>query len=169
MNCNHVREQLIEIADNGNLSAHSDVAAHLAGCTDCTRLHDALRGTMALMDEWKAPEPSPFFSTRLRARVEELKREEAQPAGMFGWVKGIKLWQPVAVGVLAIAVAFSVNFFKAPAAVDSTHTVQVQAPTGSAVSDLQALDQQKKTLDDLDLLDDLGGDEQPSNDPGADL
>ena len=167
MNCNHVREQLIEIADNGNLAAHSDVAAHLSGCADCTRLHDALRGTMALMDEWKAPEPSPFFSTRLRARVEELKREEVQPAGMFGWLKGIKLWQPVAVGVLAIAVAFSVNFFKAPAN-EPPHVVQVQAPTGSAVSDLQALDQQKKTLDDLDLLDDLGGD-QVSNDPGADL
>lgn len=168
MNCNHVREQLIEIADNGNLAAHSDVAAHLAGCADCTRLHDALRGTMALMDEWKAPEPSPFFSTRLRARVEELKREEAQPAGIFGWLKGIKVWQPIAVGALALAVAVGVNFYRPAQPVNQPDQAHVNAPTGSAVADLQALDQQKKTLEDLDLLDDLTQD-QPADDPGATL
>src|SRR3954466_4736126 len=97
MNCNHVRERLMEIADSGNLSAHADVAAHLAGCADCTRLHDGLRGTLALMDEWKAPAPSAYFTPRLRARLQEVKRAEAQPAGMLGWLKGIKMWQPVAV------------------------------------------------------------------------
>lgn len=165
MNCNDVREQLIEIADSGNLSAHAEAASHVAGCAECSRLHDALRGTMALMDEWKAPEPSPYFSTRLRARVDEIKREEAQPAGIFGWFKGVKMWQPVAVGALAIAVAVGVNFYKPATVVDHP---PVQAQKGTAAYDLQALEQQNSTLEELDLLDDLS--ETPSaEDTGADL
>lgn len=164
MNCNDVREQLIEIADKGTLSAHADVSSHVSGCADCACLHDALRGTMALMDEWKAPEPSPYFSTRLRARVEEVKRAEAQPAGMFGWLKGIKAWQPIAVAAMAVAVAVGVNFYQPPSTAEAP---QIQAQKGTATYDLQALEQQDSTLEELDLLDDLA--EAPADEPGADL
>ena len=44
-----------------------------------------MRKTMALLDEWESPEPSPYFLTRLRAHVKE-EREKA-PVSMFGWLR----------------------------------------------------------------------------------
>jgi hypothetical protein len=38
---------------------------------------------MALLDTWEAPEPSPYFLTRLDARMRE--EREAAPAGWLGW------------------------------------------------------------------------------------
>ncbi len=42
-----------------------------------------LRQTMALLDEWQAPEPSPYFGSRLRAQMrEEAAAERARLAGL---------------------------------------------------------------------------------------
>ncbi len=46
-----------------------NVTTHVAGCENC-RLHlEELRATMALLDVWEAPEPSPYFMTRFQARM----------------------------------------------------------------------------------------------------
>ena len=57
--------------------------AHLAGCARCRRELEELRATMALLDSWESPEPSPYFLTRLEARLRE--EREAEPAG---WLQG---------------------------------------------------------------------------------
>ena len=55
------------------------VQAHLADCEACRAELKALRATMAMLDEWMAPEPNPYFLTRLNARLDE--EREAVPAG----------------------------------------------------------------------------------------
>ena len=55
------------------------VQAHVAECDGCRRELDELRATMALLDAWEAPEPSPYFMTRLDARMRE--EREAAPRG----------------------------------------------------------------------------------------
>ena len=40
-----------------------------------------MRATMALLDTWKAPEPSPYFMTRLGARLREERAGAARQAG----------------------------------------------------------------------------------------
>jgi hypothetical protein len=42
-----------------------EIGAHLAGCVTCTAKMEEFRQTMALLDEWQAPEPSPYFDVRL--------------------------------------------------------------------------------------------------------
>ena len=78
MKCTEIRELLPDLAA-GLTSAAPEVNDHLRSCAACTGVLAEFRKTMALLDEWQAPEPSPYFDVRLQARL----REEAakQPAG----------------------------------------------------------------------------------------
>ena len=58
MKCNEIRELLPDLA--AGLSAPAaEVNEHVRGCAGCATTLDELRRTMALLDEWQAPEPSP--------------------------------------------------------------------------------------------------------------
>ena len=46
---------------------------------------------MALLDEWQAPEPSPYFDVRLQARLREEKA--AKPSGWLQWVRTPCAWR----------------------------------------------------------------------------
>ena len=67
MNCHDVKENLIELLAEG--PADPAVAAHVKECQSCAQELESLRSTMALMDEWEAPEPSPYFLTRLLSLI----------------------------------------------------------------------------------------------------
>src|SRR5271166_4060677 len=61
------------------------VQTHVAECAHCSAELAELRATMALLDTWKSPEPSPYFMTRMEARLRE--EREAAPAG---WVARLR-------------------------------------------------------------------------------
>ena len=82
MNCNNVRENLIELLAEG--PADAAITAHVKECSACSQELDGLRKTMALLDEWEVPEASPYFLTRLQAHVKE-ERTKA-PQGWFDWL-----------------------------------------------------------------------------------
>src|SRR6266566_4671095 len=84
MKCTEIRELLPDLAA-GVSSTAPEVNAHVGSCTDCAAKLNEFRKTMALLDEWQAPEPSPYFDVRLRARL----REEAakQSSGWMGWLR----------------------------------------------------------------------------------
>jgi hypothetical protein len=65
------------------VSASAKVRAHVAECDGCQEELAELRATVNLLDDWQAPEPSPYFLTRLDARMRE--EREAEPAG---WLRG---------------------------------------------------------------------------------
>ncbi len=89
MNCNDVRENLIELITDG--PADPQVKAHVSQCSACTEELGSMRKTMALLDEWEAPEPSPYFLTRLRAHVKE-ERRRPPPACLAGCA--VPCWLP---------------------------------------------------------------------------
>src|SRR5271157_106318 len=66
-------------------AAHAEVREHAAGCEACRRELDELRATMALMDDWTATEPNPYFMTRFEARLREEK--QAKPAN---WLERVR-------------------------------------------------------------------------------
>ncbi len=108
-----------------------------------------MRKTMALMDEWEAPEPSPYFLTRLRAHVKE-EREKA-PAPMFGWLR-----RPVLAASLATVLAASGVVYRL------TVATPPPAPFGTAVADIESLDKNHDLILDTDLVNELSG--GPSDD-----
>lgn len=150
MKCNEIRELLPDLAA-GTTSAPSEINDHLRGCAECTGTLADFRQTMALLDEWQAPEPSPYFDTRLKARL----REEAarQPAGWLAWLRRPVL--AVSMAAILVAGATFVVEHGGPAGHPMTAT------PGTAVSDLQVLDVNHDVLSDSDpdsaasLLDDL--------------
>lgn len=149
MNCNDVRENLIELVTDG--PADPQLTAHLGQCSACTEELVSMRKTMALMDEWEAPEPSPYFLTRLRAHVKE-EREKA-PVSMFGWLR-----RPVLAASLATVLAAGGVVYRL-----TVGTPAAPPPDpGTAVADIESLDKNHDLIIDTDLVNELTGD--PSDD-----
>ena len=82
MKCTDIGEQLMDMAMG--LPAEMQVEAHVHACPACAGRLESLRQTMTLLDEWQAPEPSPYFDSRLGARLRE---QGARPRGWFIWLK----------------------------------------------------------------------------------
>ena len=145
MNCNDVRENLLELLTDG--LADPQVKAHVSQCNACTEELGSMRKTMALLDEWEAPEPSPYFLTRLRAHVKD-EREKA-PAGMFGWLR-----RPMLAAALATVLAAGGVVYRL--------TVATPPPDNGAVADIESLDKNHDLIIDTDLVNELTG--APSDD-----
>jgi len=150
MNCNEIRERMPEVAA-GFSETTADESKHLASCDACTKQLNAMRATMALLDEWQAPEPSPYFDTRLQARLRE---EMAKPqAGWLHWFR-----RPVLAAALTVILGVGVGLIATKGKWDSgpgTQTATNEAAEGSAVSDLQSLENNHDMYSDFELLDDL--------------
>lgn len=149
MKCNEIRELLPDLA-TGNPAAGSEVNDHLRGCAECARTLDEFRKTMALLDEWQAPEPSAYFDTRLKARLRE--ENAKQSTGWLAWLRR----PAIAVSMAVVLVAGTTVLIEHKSS-DKPGPVTV----GTAVSDLQVLDNNHDMLSDSDpdsaasLLDDM--------------
>lgn len=153
MNCSDIREHMLDLMV-GNTPA-PEVQQHLASCSACAAELASFRGTMALLDEWQAPQDtSPYFMTRLRARLRE--EQERAPAGVLAWLRRPAL----ALGITALLVAVSVGLFEGGAlktgrAPASQVIATVPATAGTAVGDLQYLDKNQDLFANFELLDDI--------------
>ena len=151
MKCNEIRELLPDLAA-GLVVAEPEVNHHLRSCSDCAGTLAEFQNTMALLDEWVAPEPSPYFDTRLHARL----REEAAKK-RSSWLSWISLRRPVLAASLVAVVVIGASVFRLEEKKfhPRTPTVAAVIEPGTAVGDLQALDQNHDVYADSDLLDDL--------------
>jgi anti-sigma factor RsiW len=151
MKCEKIREQLMDAIISGQETASPELQEHLRSCAACAEELALLQQTMALLDEWQVPEPSPYFSSRLRARV----REEAsvQPAGWLAWLR-----RPVVAAVAMVLVGIGVSLLEVGNVRDrntvatNDSTVRMSAP-GNGVSDLQYLDKNAELFSEFDALD----------------
>jgi predicted anti-sigma-YlaC factor YlaD len=157
MKCNEICELMPDLAA-GLAAVKPEVNEHLESCAGCAGKLNEFRQTMALLDEWQAPEPSPYFEVRLRARVRE---EAARPVGWWQWIR-----KPALAVSLAVLMVMSVTLFRTDAGRNPTAEgprAMMMAEPGTAVGDLQALDKNNELYSDFELLDDL----QVQNDVAA--
>jgi len=156
MTCKEAREHLLDMAQENRVAGLDE---HLGSCATCAREMESMRQTMALLDEWQAPEPSPYFDSRLRARLREVA---AEPRGWLDWVRG-----PAIAFALAVLMVVSITLFRnAPdheVATNPKPNVPNVVQTGTAVSDLQELDHDGDMYANFDLLDDLGTEAETAN------
>jgi hypothetical protein len=160
MNCNQIRELLPDLAAGIDAtSLQPEVNQHIASCNDCATHLRELQKTMALLDEWQAPEPSPYFDTRLQARLSEARREEmARPhAGWFSWLRRPAWAMSLAAMIFAGALVVGNKSYIVPPDTIATRPPSLGLPVepGTAVGDLQALDKNDDLYADFDVLDDL--------------
>ena len=152
-NCDDTRELMPDLAA-GLAAATPEVKAHLDTCTECAGKLEAFRQTMSLLDEWQAPEPSPYFDVRLRARLRE--ESAKQPVGWLRWLR-----KPGLAAAFALMMVVSVSLIRLNSGhvntAQSGIAVAPQAPAepGTAVGDLQALEKNQNLYSDFEVLDDL--------------
>src|SRR5262249_4925580 len=152
MNCQDVRENLIELLTEG--PADPQVTAHVSQCNACTAELASMKQTMALMDEWEAPEPSPYFLTRLRAHVKE-EREKAPATRWVAWLR-----RPVLAVSLATMLAAGGLVYRL---VEVTQKSSDGPPAvGTAVADIDSLEKNHDLIIDTDLVNEWRG--APSDD-----
>ena len=144
-NCDEIRERMPEVAA-GFDAPTADENEHLASCTACAEQLKEMRATMALLDEWQTPEPTPYFDVRLQARLRE---EMAKPQA--GWLQWFR--RPVLAAALTVAIGVGVGVVVTRDKIDPPQAPIAEA--GSAVGDLQALEKNHDVYSDFDLLDDL--------------
>ncbi len=157
MNCNQIRELLPELAA-GMDARTPEVENHIASCATCAAHLREFQKTMALLDEWQAPEPSPYFDTRLEARLRE---EMVRPAaGWLGWLRR-PAWAMSAAGVVlagALAVGIGIGgrsyIYVSETMPTTPPSLTVPVQPGTAVGDLQALERNDELYADIDVLDD---------------
>lgn len=148
MKCEEIRDRMPDVAA-GFSEPSVNESNHLASCKACTEQLKAMRKTMALLEEWRVPEPSPYFDVRLQARLRE---EMAKPQG--AWLRWFR--QPVLAAALTVAMGVGVGmFFAQPGGVNDQKQSIADVGPGTAVSDLQTLDKNHDLYADFDMLDDL--------------
>ncbi len=144
MTCNEFRDQLLDLV---TVEGHGDARAHADACGSCAAELASMRQTMSLLDEWAAPaDTSPYFMTRLRARMNE---EQAPARGLLAWFRNPAL----AVAMMLIMV-LSIGLMRLGTPED-TSTANLVAPKGTPVGDLQYLDKNHDLLADFEMLDGL--------------
>jgi predicted anti-sigma-YlaC factor YlaD len=147
MKCHEISERMPDLAA-GFDAATSEISDHLKTCPECAAKLEEFRRTMAVLDEWQTPEPSPYFDVRLMARVRE---ERAKPKGWLYWLR-----KPSLVVSLAVLMVMSITLFRTDTNLKGGDSgTMAMAPPGTAVGDLQALDKNSELYSDFELLDDL--------------
>ena len=165
MNCNELHSKLADLllepeAMNAEVGSKvfADEMAHLADCAECRKQLDELRATMALLDTWEAPEPNPYFMTRLNARLTE--ERQAAPAGWlermrarFTYGTRITLRPVAAMAMMAVLLVGGGTYFVV--APDQAPP----PPDTAVVHDLVTLDNNAQLLDQLESLSDQADDD----------
>jgi hypothetical protein len=137
-------------------NAPVELLNHVDECEGCRRALDELRATMALLDQWEAPEPNPFFLTRLEARLRE--ERAAEPAGWLGqlWARLTGAGTPHLRPLAAMTMTFLL-LVGGGAYLGVTDWDKPAAPEQTAVvHDLQTLDSNAQLLDQLEALSNNG-------------
>src|SRR5437879_13214434 len=142
MKCKEFSELMPDLA-LGVDQASAEAGEHLRSCTSGATRLDEIRKTMSLLDEWQAPEPSPYFDTRLQARLREEKAKT--PAGWLVWLR-----RPAMALVAPILLAVGITMFRGD--FNKKDSGPIAAFPGTAVGDLQQLDKNHDLYSDFDVL-----------------
>lgn len=110
----------------------------------------AMAEMMGLLDEWTAPEPSPWFDARMMARFrEEVQRE---PEGWFARLRDRLLFgntanmKPILAGAMALLLVAGGGSY-----LELAH-LQSAPVTSATVQDLQILDNNDQAIQQMDQL-----------------
>ena len=148
----------------------TEVMQHVKECPGCAKELEELQATMQLLDGWKVPEPSPYFDTRLNVRLREARESEAP-----GWLERLRLhWmfgsnlhlRPVMAATFALLVIVSGGSYLGVVSLNQTVAPPHQPAVSATVNDLELLDSNAQTLQQLASFDETNADGGPANGGG---
>ena len=151
MNCKDCQSVFLDLLLEPGAPANVAARSHLESCVECRQEFKALEATFALLDAWKAPEPSPYFDQKLAVRLRE--EQALQPAGWFERLKSRLLFntgrqfRPALAGALALVLVVGGGTFA-----DVSGFLNSKPQASAAVQDLQILDKNDQALQTMDQL-----------------
>jgi anti-sigma factor RsiW len=158
-NCTGMNEKLADLLFDP-AAVPAKVQAHVAECDNCKAELAELKATMSLLDEWKAPEASPYFMTRMQTRMRE--EREAEPTGwlarQIARMRAGFSYGPVGhlrpLGAMALTVMLLIGGGTYLGVTDWNHPVPPPPAQTAVVHDLQLLDSNQQILDQLASMSD---------------
>lgn len=154
MKCEKIREQMIDLMTAEGAVA-PEMQLHLDSCPACSSELESMKQTMSLLDEWQAPEPSPFFNTRLQALLREEKTKSAEKTSwVLNWFR-----KPVFTAAAAVALVVGAGVYAGVKNSRQPADPSVIAAQDPAIHDLQTLDKDQEVINNFAALDD-----DPTND-----
>ena len=160
MNTHEHEDKIMELlASSSNASSTADLRARFSQDSAEEAELQSMEATFRLLDEWTAPEPSPWFDQKMAALLRA--EQEAAPAGFFERLRSRMLFntgssfRPMLAGSLALVMLIGGGSY----AGFVLHGTPVQA--SATVQDLQILDNNEQALQQVDqlLLEDTPTDE----------
>ena len=156
MICRKVKANLADLLLDPE-SVPVEVRGHVKECSACSQELALLEATMSLMDEWSAPEPTPYFDSKLAVRLREEQR--ATPAGFLERTRARLLFgsntslRPLMAGALALLLILGGGTYAGIMTASHSGTPQ---PSSAMVRDLQSLDENAQVFQQLSALDQDG-------------
>ena len=155
MKCEKLQEFLPDML-LGSVHVPADVRLHLEDCSKCQNDWKELQATMRMLDAWEAPEPTPYFDTRMAVRLREEKN--AEPAGWLDRMRSRLLFDSTLHLRPAMATAFALLLVVGAGSyegfVSLNKTTPPQRSVSATVKDLELFDSNAKTLQQLAAFDD---------------
>jgi hypothetical protein len=170
--CKTCRSHMADLLLDANYAAsHAELSSHLQTCTDCRTELNELRATFALLDEYAAPEPSPYFDSKLYARLREVQAE--QPEGLWARVRSFLIFstgrsfQPAVAAALALVLVAGGGgtFWQMRYAHNGAASPTTEA--SATVNDLTVLDNNAQAEQQMSQLLDQSGSEDEDTPPAT--
>jgi len=148
----------------------AEAMQHVKECPGCAGELKELQATMQLLDGWKAPEPSPYFDTRMAVRLREARESEAP-----GWLERLRLHflfgsnmhlRPAVAAVFALLVIVSGGSYIGVQSFNHAAAPHHPPAVSATVNDLELLDSNAQTLQQLASFDETNADGSPVNGRG---
>lgn len=153
MNCRNMKSNLEELL---LAPEHAPQAAreHLAACPRCHRELAEMQATFALLDDWRIPEPNPYFPVRMEARLREDCTKDRP-----GWIERMRMRmllakysaRPVAAVALALALLIGGGTYAGITTIAGQQSIVT--PKSATLQDLQSLDQNAEVFQQLSDID----------------
>ena len=153
MNCKTIQSLLPDLLFDP-AAVPASAREHVQSCAGCREELAGLQATMNVLDGWTVPEPSPYFNTRMQAKLRTAKEEA--PEGFWERMRARILFStnvPMrAVGAAALALMIMVG--GGSAIYETQHGNQaIQVQASATVNDLQSLDGNAQVFQQLNALD----------------
>src|SRR5271170_4022930 len=151
MNCKDCQSVFLDLLLDPGAPSNAAAKSHIESCAACKQEFKSFEATFALLDIWKAPEPSPYFDQKLAVRLRE--EQALAPAGWFEKLKTRLLFntgrqfRPALAGALAVILVVGGGTFA-----DLSGALHSKPETSAAVQDLQILDKNDQALQTMDQL-----------------
>lgn len=140
----------------------AEAMQHVRECPGCAVELKELQATMQLLDGWEAPEPSAYFDTRLAVRLREARESEAP-----GWLERLRLHllfgsnlhlRPAVAAAFALAIIVSGGSYIGVESFNHTVAPHHRRAVSATVNDLELLDSNAQTLQQLASFDETNAD-----------